>query len=167
MSEIWSFMYIGLHVNYPSFLSDFNEAWIFSTDFRKILKYHMPWKSVLWQPSCSARTDRRIDIETGVTKLIFAFGNFANAVSKLESMKQKLTAAYLKHYSIICLEKLKKNTKSCCQMGRWKRTCAMYGYNNSICLEWQRKTTKTVPRRSGVSTQIRSTPAQASMNHKP
>jgi hypothetical protein len=30
-------MYIGLHVKYPSFLSDFNEAWILSTDFPKIL----------------------------------------------------------------------------------------------------------------------------------
>jgi hypothetical protein len=120
----------------------------------------MPWKSVLWPPSCCTRTARRIDIETDVTKLILAFRSFANAANKLESMKQKLTAAYLKHYSIICLEKLKKNTKSCCQMGRWKRTCAMYRYYNSIFLEWLRKTTKTVPRWSGVSTQIRST-------HKP
>jgi hypothetical protein len=28
-------MYIGLHVQYLLFLSDFNEACIFSTDFRK------------------------------------------------------------------------------------------------------------------------------------
>ena len=31
--EIWSKMYICLHVKYPLFLSDFNDTWIFSTDF--------------------------------------------------------------------------------------------------------------------------------------
>jgi hypothetical protein len=32
-------MYIGLHVKYILFLSDFNETCNFSIDFRKILKY--------------------------------------------------------------------------------------------------------------------------------
>ena len=38
LNEIWSKMYIGLHVNSPLFLSDFKDTCIFSTDFRKILK---------------------------------------------------------------------------------------------------------------------------------
>jgi len=28
-------MYIGLHVKYPLFLSDFNKTWIFATDLEK------------------------------------------------------------------------------------------------------------------------------------
>jgi len=49
-------------VKYQLFLSDFNEAWIFSTGFRKEkknLRYRISWKSVQWEPSCSIRTDGR------------------------------------------------------------------------------------------------------------
>jgi hypothetical protein len=57
----------------PVFLSDFNEIWIFSTDYRKILKFQISWKSVQWDPSCSMRTDRRINM----TNLRVTFRNFA------------------------------------------------------------------------------------------
>jgi len=52
-------MYISLHVKYPLLLLDFKENWMFSTDFRKILRYQISWKSVQWKPSCSMRTDGR------------------------------------------------------------------------------------------------------------
>jgi hypothetical protein len=49
---------IGIHVTYPLFFSDFNETWVLSTDFRKILKFQISWKSAQWEPSCPTWTDR-------------------------------------------------------------------------------------------------------------
>jgi hypothetical protein len=54
-------MYIGLHVKYPLFLSDLNETWIISTDFRKTLKYKISSKSVHLEPSRYKRTDGRTE----------------------------------------------------------------------------------------------------------
>jgi len=60
-SKILSWMYIGLHVKYPLLLSDFKEIWFFSTDFRKIIKYKILWKSVQWELSCFMRKGRQTD----------------------------------------------------------------------------------------------------------
>jgi hypothetical protein len=63
---------MGSHVNYPLFLSDFNETWIFWTNFRKVLKY---------QISCNPSIGSRVVPygRTDMTKLIIAVRNFSNA----------------------------------------------------------------------------------------
>jgi len=56
-------MYIGIHLKYPLFLSDFNKSKFFSTDFRKILKYQISWKSLSWEPGVPCKwTDERTDV---------------------------------------------------------------------------------------------------------
>jgi hypothetical protein len=71
-------MYIGLHVKHQLFLSDFNEICCFLTDFRKVLKYKISWKSFQCEQSCSMQTNRWADM----TKLICNFPNLVNALKK-------------------------------------------------------------------------------------
>ena len=63
---------LDLHVKCPLLFPGFNETWILSTDFRKILEYQISWKSVQWEPSCSMLRDGQTDM----TKLIVTFRNF-------------------------------------------------------------------------------------------
>jgi len=51
----------GIHVKYPLLLSDFNETWIFSIVFLKILKHQISRKPVQLEPSCSMRVERRTE----------------------------------------------------------------------------------------------------------
>jgi len=70
-------MYIGLHVKYPLFLSYFNKILIFSTDFRKILKY---LHKLHENPTRESRVVpcERTEVQTDMTKLIVFPRNFSN-----------------------------------------------------------------------------------------
>ena len=68
-------MCVGLHVQNTLFRRDFNETWIFSTDFRKTPKYLISCKSVQRKPSCSMRTERKTDM----TKPVVTFRSSAVA----------------------------------------------------------------------------------------
>jgi hypothetical protein len=91
-------MYIGLHIKYPLFLSDFNKIWVSFTDFRKILKHQNSRKPAQWEPSCSTRTEGLICM----TKLIVSFRNFAKSpvnVSGKSSLENQNTHFTLNNFS--------------------------------------------------------------------
>jgi hypothetical protein len=68
-------VYIGIHVKYQQFLSDFNKTYVFLTDFQYIIQYKISQKSITKLFNCEV-TDRRTD----VTKLTVGFRNSANAL---------------------------------------------------------------------------------------
>ena len=67
-------MYVVLHVDYPLLLSDFNETWIFSTDFRKMRRFYGNLSDGSRVFHAGGQTD--------MTKLIVVYRNYANAPKK-------------------------------------------------------------------------------------
>jgi len=73
-------MYIGLHVKYRLFLSCFNQTWIFSTDFRKILRFSN-FKKIRPVGAELFHADGRTDRQTDMTKDKSRFSKFCERVS--------------------------------------------------------------------------------------
>ena len=54
------YQYLGFHVKYLLLLLDFNETWIFCTDFRDTRIDKISWNFFLWEPDCPCgRPDRQ------------------------------------------------------------------------------------------------------------
>jgi hypothetical protein len=95
MSEIWSKINIGFYVKYPSFLSDWSETWIFSTDFRKI---HIKFDG---NPSCGRPVVPCGRTETDMTRLVVAFRKFVDDPSNVSNKSCKFQyVAYVRHVPI-------------------------------------------------------------------
>ena len=75
-SHLYLLLYICLHVKCPLFLSEWNRTWNPSTDFQKIFKCQISWKST---PSFSVQTDRYEE-----TTVIVAFRNSATEPKSTE-----------------------------------------------------------------------------------
>jgi len=84
MSEIWSKMYIGVHVKCPLLFLDFNQLEFSQQIFEKYsnIKFHenpYSWFRIAICGRTDSRTEKRTDWQTDMTKLIVTFRNFANA----------------------------------------------------------------------------------------
>ena len=81
--QIWSYMYIDLHVKYPLFLSYYMKLQFSQQIFKKYsnIKFHK-------NPSSGSRFVWRgwTDRQTDMTKLTIAFCNFANRSKKYTAM---------------------------------------------------------------------------------
>ena len=63
-------MYVGLHVKYRLFMSDFNESLIFSTDFRKKKNAQIPnFMKIRPLGAEVLRADRGTDRQTRLSQL--------------------------------------------------------------------------------------------------
>ena len=91
-------MYIGLYVKYRLLLSDFNETWIFSTDFRK-----NPQISNFMKIRPVGAEIFHAEGRTDMTKLKVAFRNFANAPKNSDYFSRQKSLASFHYRCEVCL----------------------------------------------------------------
>ena len=87
-------MYSGLHVKCCVLLSGVNGTWIFATECRKTIEYKISQHCVLWQPSCSMRSESGAVRRRGMKKLIVGFQNFANVTEHYKFSYSKEFSKY-------------------------------------------------------------------------
>jgi hypothetical protein len=97
LTDVLSYIYVRLHVDYLILLSDFNETWIFSTNCRKYwnVKLHENLSSGS-RVSPRGRTDGQWD----TTKLIVVFRNFVDVTKNHEFTRPGACMGYVAHCEV-------------------------------------------------------------------
>jgi hypothetical protein len=109
----------------PVTFVQFQETWISSTSFRKILKYQISWISIRPVRAQLFHAEVLIAGRTDMTKLIAAFRNFAN---RPENSAQCSHCAY-----VLCMDLRKKTTFALYNTDRFISTTYVYSvYTGSL-----------------------------------
>ena len=111
-------MYIGLHVKYPLFLSDFNETGIFSTGFKKknsYIKFHE-------NSSGGSRVPRGL---TDMTKLIVAFCATLRTIPKPQNQTRQ--------YFIVSIVSCNKSLHVLAKKAIFRQCLYEYNIHHSRC----------------------------------
>ena len=105
--------YVCLHLNWPTFLSNFQQMWSFPTDFLGSPQCQSLWKSVQWEPRW--QTERRTDI----MKIKGASPDYSNAPKNNDLSKNSEVITCFSYSFLMAL--------------RYKKTCTAEERNPNIC----------------------------------
>jgi hypothetical protein len=87
-------MYIGLHVKYPLFLSDFNETWTSASDFQNIYIYIYIYLNIKFLENPSSGSRLVPYGQTDMAKVTVAFRNLAKAPKKFFLNEIKISETF-------------------------------------------------------------------------
>jgi len=113
-----------LHLNYPFFLSDFNETWMFSINFRKIFKYQISWNLVQLGAKFFYADGRTDGLRDGYDEAVHNFMNAPEISSRYWHLKLSCTLHDSKNCIKFYLISIQKTADSWYKWS-WCQACLM------------------------------------------
>jgi len=83
----------------------------FQWNFSKTFKCQVSWKFFYWEPSYSMGTDWQTDKQTDLTKLLFVFWNYSNALKMVDLIPRTLCSAMFEKPLGLCSASVLSNIK--------------------------------------------------------